>query len=140
MDKKNVSRILNIAIICLIILEIILSGLLAHHNLQGRNLCIVGESCDFVQNSSYGQIFGIKLPYIAIFAFAGLLIIFYAKPKLFFAAASIGLLVSLSLITIQVFILKQTCSSCILVDIAMILIFCISLVKFFYERKHKPEE
>lgn len=116
-------------ILVLVVLELLMAAWLAYQDLTAKtNVCLIGKSCDYVQSSAYSQIFGIKLPYIAIFAFAGLLVLYFAKEKWFLAAAGFGALISVYLLIVQFFILKQICTNCTIVDSLMLAIFGISLL------------
>ena len=90
-------NILKKLILCLIIIEIVLSAILAYSALTKTTLCVSGFDCGAVQDSVYGKIFGIKLSYLGVFAFTGLLIVFFLSLKypkeggyLFLASATIG--------------------------------------------------
>jgi len=132
----NQNKGLKWTIFVLIVIEIGLSGLLANENSHATNFCIVGESsCNSVQNSSYGQIFGIKLPFIAIGAFIILLALFFLNYKLFLAGISVGVLVSLTLTGIELLVLKQVCSSCMLVNSIILLIGILSWSNFYLIQK-----
>jgi uncharacterized membrane protein len=131
---KNI-KILGIVLIALILFEIVFSGFMSYKDLKKKpNVCILGSSCDSVQNSSYGQIFGIKLPFIAIFAFILLLAVYFISPKLFLIGSSFGALGSAYLISIQFFVLKEICTNCMIIDAAMLLIFFLSILNFRYRK------
>ncbi|MEK6938080.1 MAG: vitamin K epoxide reductase family protein [Nanoarchaeota archaeon] len=127
MEKKV---FLNWLILVLIILEIVLSASLVYQSWQGSNLCIVGNpaSCNDVQSSSYNDIFGIKITYLAFFAFIALLVLYFSKENWFLFCAGIGTLGALYFLFIQFFVLKTVCSTCLLVDGVMMIIFILSLV------------
>ena len=134
MKTKN---ILNYIIIFLLIFEILLSLYLITKDLnkkQDQNICIIGKGCDIVQQSVYGQVFGIKLPFLAIFAFIILLILYFYNKKIFYFGIFLGTLFSLYLITVQLFILKHICSNCMIVDIIMILIFIFYRIEILFKK------
>ena len=96
--------------------------------------CIVGQDCDAVVKSKYGQTFGIEntlfgiLYYVMIFVYAILLflnrnifkgsIIYY-----FVVSASIGsVLFSMYLVGVQALVLKKWCDYCIISTIVSVLI------------------
>jgi uncharacterized membrane protein len=133
MDKKRF--ILNFAIIALILLEIIVCASLAYKNTQGKNMCIAASGCDAVQESAYGKVFGIKLPFLGIFAFLILLGAFFINKNLFFAFSILGGGISVYLISVQIFILKEICSSCMLIDSSMLAITLLAVVRFFMKNK-----
>ena len=117
-------------ILALIVLEIFMSIYLIYENSKPKNtnVCIVGKGCSSVQNSTYGTIGGIKLQYISIFAFIALLAMFFISQRLFLAGTIFGGLFSLYLITIQLFVLNQICSNCMMVDVTMIAITVLSII------------
>ena len=96
--------------------------------------CIVGQDCDAVVKSKYGQTFGIEntrfgiLYYIMVFVYAILLflnrnifkgsIIYY-----FVVSASIGsVLFSMYLVGVQALVLKKWCDYCIISTMVSLLI------------------
>ena len=121
------------------IAEIAMAGFLVYKDMNptktNLNICIKGGSCESVQNSVYGSIFGIKLPVYGLIAFIILLGLYFLNKKLHLLTALIGMGISLTLISIQVFVLKQICSNCMIVDFTMITIFLISLVNYFIFKK-----
>jgi uncharacterized membrane protein len=119
---KNKNQILKIAVILLILIEIGLSVWLIQKQGQEADVCIVGHSCQQVQATKYGSLFGIKLSVIGLTSFIILGISFFINRKLFLILSSIGALFSIYLVVIQLLILNQTCSSCIVIDSLMILI------------------
>ena len=120
----------------LIIFQIVFVIYMAYHDLHGQNVCVLGKSCELVQDTKYGQIAGIKLPFVAIFAFGVLLICYIFAEKLFLIGNFIGLVVSLSLIYIQTFILRMFCVNCLVVDTTMIIIFVLSIFEVYLNKKN----
>ncbi len=119
---------ISILIILLIVLEITMSIYLIVESSKPKvtNVCTLGGSCNSVQTSPYGKIFGIKLPYLSLVAFIILLALFFISKKLFLAGAIAGGLFSLYLIIVQLLILKQICPNCMIVDTTMIIIAVLS--------------
>jgi uncharacterized membrane protein len=136
MDKKV---FLNWTIMVLIVLELVLAASLSYKAAYNQNLCLFGEQikCSDVQNSSYGSLFGIKVSYIALLGFVGLLALFLIDELFFFIATFIGALGAAYFITIQVFVLKQTCSTCLLLDSTMILILVLVITNHFIKKEKK---
>lgn len=122
-------KVVSLIIIVLIILEIAMSSYLIYKDATSSNVCFIGSDCNQVQNSQYGQIFGIKLPYYGVLAFFILLIVYFINTKFFKILTSVGAIISLILIFIQFFILKKICINCMFVDIAMIIIFLASIIQ-----------
>lgn len=128
-------RWLNIAIIMLIIVEIMLNGWLIYQDsriipFNELPICTT-SSCENVQNTEYGTIFGIKLSYYAIVAFLVLPWAYFWNKKGFFYLSLIGGLVALYFISIQAFVLKQFCTICLFIDGIMIVIFALG----FWQKK-----
>ena len=136
----TVKKILWAICFLLIIFELGLAVYLTYESNTFGNLCVAGKGCDLVQNSSYAYLFGIKLAYIAIVAFVFLLITFFFSKKIFALVSIIGSLFAIYFISIQLFVLKHICSTCILIDSTMIVISILAIVYYFlYEHKAKKE-
>lgn len=125
----------------LIFLEVFLSIYMVYEGNIGGALCITGEGCKNVQNSIYGQIFGIKLTELAIIAFVALLVVYYLvyfrkiHYNFFFASTILGAGLSAYFIYLQLFVLKQICSNCMIVDGVMIIIFLVAGYEFIELKK-----
>ncbi len=126
-----------------IILEIIFSAVLLYSTYSDSNICLPGFECEEVQNSPYSAIFGLKLSTLGVIAFSALLIVLllslrYSKFKtLYIISAIIGALGSVYFLSIQAFILKNFCSSCVAIDFLMIIILIFALYDL-KEEKHAP--
>jgi len=128
----------------LIIAEIALS---AYIGLSGGNdyFCKAGSDCDSVQNSIYGNLFGIKLAWFGVICFSILLVLFLIvriNKKLywmFFAASLIGAVFAVYFISLQVFILEKFCRDCIIIDSVMLLMFLIVIFEFVDFKKEIRE-
>lgn len=122
MNKKK------ILIISIIIINLVLSFYLVYTNEKSGGICIIGESCSEVQSSEYGKLLGIPLSKIGVISFAVLLIIYLLKEKynflkqVFSTLVVIGGLFALYFLSIQAFILKQFCSTCIVIDVLAIIL------------------
>lgn len=128
---KSESNLMNkkeILIISIIIINLVLSLYLVYTNSKSGGICIIGESCSEVQSSEYGKIFGISLSKIGVISFAVLLVIYFLKERynflnlIFSILTIIGGLFALYFLSIQAFILKQFCSTCIVIDILAIIL------------------
>lgn len=124
-------KVLTGVILLLVLIEIVFSGYLIYKDMQKSDSCVLGSSCSSVESSSYSEIFGIKLFYIALVGFILLLISHFYSDKLFILGSAIGSLFSLYLVYVQLFILKTICFNCMTVHTIMILILIFSLVNFF---------
>jgi len=129
--KQKSKKILSWIIILLILIEIAVCGLVYYEGLQnaGQDSCIVGNSCSAVQNTIYGEMFGIKLSLFGLGAFIILLAGFFINKKLFFWLSLIGACFAIYLLSVQIFVLKQICSNCFFIDICMLFIFALTVIK-----------
>lgn len=128
-------NILFYVITVLIVVEIMFTSYMAYNSLQNQDVCAIGKSCEQVQQTKYGQIFGIKLAVIAVFAFIFLLIFYFYNYRIFLFGSIIGFIISIYLIGIQAVVLKMYCINCLFVDIIMILIFFLSIIEFYFRRR-----
>lgn len=132
----------QIYLAALILVELILSAYVAYTSATGADFCLSGSSCTAVQNSPYGQFLGIKVSIWGALAFLVLLATYlwsrghYPRYRWYFSATLIGTLVSLVFIGIQLFILKQVCSSCMVVDTLMLLVAALSTYEFFQLKRY----
>jgi len=126
----------------LIILALIATTYIAYTASQGTEICILGSDCASVQNSEYGTLLGVKVSVWGMIAFTLLFILYgwahssYKRYRIYISVALFGALISLIFITIQAFVLKQWCSSCIVVDMLMLIIAFISYIEFKKLRKY----
>lgn len=124
----------------LIILLIAFTSYIIISDLAGKAVCFgEGSDCVGVQGSEYGKVFGVKVAYIGLF---GLLVVllFYSLAnsnhseketfrKYYLIAVSLGSLGAIYFLSIQFFVLKQICSSCLVVDFGMLLLAVLSFVE-----------
>ena len=126
----------------LIILALIATTYIAYTASQGTEVCILGSDCKSVQNSEYGSFLGVKVSVWGMIAFTLLFILYgwahnsYKRYRIYISTALFGALISLVFITIQAFILEKWCSSCIVVDVLMLIIAFRSYVEFRKLRKY----
>ncbi len=109
--------------------------------------CASGSGCTNVQNSIYSKfsLFGMefKLTEFAVLAFVILIVVYYLVYKekvhyrFFLACSGIGAALAISFICIQLFVLKQICSNCMIVDTLAIIIFIIALIEYPIARAKK---
>ncbi len=127
----------------LVFLELVLTGYLSYGNLNSLSgFCVVGDTnnCDNVQNSIYGNIFGVKLSYLGFVSFLVLSSVFVRDLRrrrvsgLFRGLAFAGAVFAFYLIYVQIFILGEICTTCMVADGTAILIFLTS----FVGRKNAP--
>lgn len=132
-------------IFTLLIFTIVFNGYLAFASTSGSVICLTGEGdhsgCSSVQNSKYGEIFGIKVIWFGLIAFIVLLVLYFlafGKRKydksthyLYMTFTSIGAIFAIYFIYVQKFILDTFCSSCLVIDSAMIIIYALSAIEFY---------
>ena len=132
----------QIYLAALIIIELVLSFYIYYSISTHMPFCIIGKGCDAVQNSYYGNIFGMQVSLFGTIAFALLFILYlyahksYKRYRFFLACTSIGALFSLYFLYLQISIIKSICSSCVIIDGLMIFIFVWSLKEFLKLRKY----
>ena len=109
--------------------------------LQKNSFCLIGDSCNDIQNSSYGAIFGIPVIWIGVIAFTILFVLFllarYDKDSywIFFTATILGAIGAIYFLFIQFFILKQICTSCLITDFLAIIMLVIVIFEFLDFKK-----
>lgn len=145
---------IDTVIAALIVVNLLLGIYLSYSYSVGspEGLCLVKAgnalSCADVQNSTYGTYFGFKLAHWGLAAFTILLMLFlylkFSKNKktariLFLASTSIGALIALYFISIQLFVLKAICSTCMTIDTSTIIIFVLTYAEYIYRRKQPFE-
>lgn len=86
--------------------------------------------CGKVLQSSYANIFGIPLPFLGVMYFIFLLVIF--KTKYFKYMTIFGLLFSLYLFFIQIYILHAICIYCTLSGVINLLLFMVTWSSKFF--------
>ena len=124
----------------LIILEIGLSTYIGF-SADDSFLCNIGSSCDTVQNSIYGTLFGIKLAWFGVVCFSILFILFLIARVnkkmywMFFLASVIGALLAIYFIVLQMFVLRQICTECVIIDGIAILMLVIVIFEYLDFKK-----
>jgi uncharacterized membrane protein len=137
--KLKKSRLITFILLLLII---VLSGIMSFNTLYGSEFCLVNdgdkESCSNVQSSEFGEILGIKVAYLGLLASIVLSTLFYFSntpnrykkdlKEIFLLATFLGALLAVYFISVQIFILKQICSTCMVIDTSIILIFLMTYI------------
>lgn len=126
-----VMKLIDRAIMLLIVVNIIVSFYIALATGTGSYFCDTGSGCDTVQNSTYSELFGIKLSWIGITSFSILLAAYFLfrdkRYWIFFLMSTLGMISAIYFIYLQVFVIKALCNNCLVVDILAILIFILSV-------------
>ncbi len=122
----------------LILLMTALSAYAYYEDLTDIGVCLIGEACSVVRYSEYSTIFGIKVSLFGLITSIILFLIFINRNKYKFLKEILpiiiltGALFAIYFISIQLFVLKAICSTCILIDITMLII--AALVLFTLKR------
>jgi uncharacterized membrane protein len=145
MKKSTLKRVVQEAQVVLIAALILFALYLTYTSVTTNAICIVDNqnSCQTVQDSQYGKLFGIKLTYLGVIAFV-FLFGFHILARLehkyqkrsyqaFIASTIIGALFATYLIYIQLFVVKQICTNCIIVDSIMILVTLLAVLDYSLE-------
>ena len=137
-------------IIAFIILEMVLTGIVVYGDMVGTTVCISGGSCGAVQNTLYGKFLGLKVSILGFTAFTILLLIYLLTlyhergHGYIVGAALIGAVVAAYFLSLQFFVLKEICSSCLAIDSLMIVIAIYVIYDYAKNKRHlrnrnKPE-
>jgi uncharacterized membrane protein len=132
------SKIIKLSIYILIAINLLLSiYLIFSQNSQDSGICLTGESCSAVYQSEYAELFGIKLSHLGVLSFALLLIVYFLVDKKqlkyihFLILTSIGSLLALYFIYLQVFVIEAICSNCLIIEVIMFIIQGLAKYEFF---------
>ncbi len=125
--------------ILVLILTICLFASIALSFLPVQQICGVKSGCETVQNSGYENMVGVNNGYIGIIAFFLLLVLTIShikyprkyKSTFIFLGITLGTLVALYFIYLQVFVIKAICTYCMIIDLGMV----ISLLLIFPRRR-----
>lgn len=131
-------------ILILIVVNIVLSSVSYIATKSDGIFCVLKSDCSEVQESQYGEIFGIKVSLLGTIAFISLLLLYsfalrYREIYIFFVFANgLGALFALWFIYLQFFVLTNICSSCMFIDSFSIIIFLLSIYEFVkYKKDYK---
>jgi len=121
-------------ITAILIIEILLCIYSAFTTFSNNFLCSAKSGCDLVQASPFSHVLGIKLSIIAIFAFLILLFCWLERDKKFFNRAYfimslVGAGLAIIYISLQIFIIRAICESCVIIDILAIILYILICVK-----------
>jgi len=118
----------NTIISLLILIMIALSAYAYYEDLTDIGICIIGQGCSVVRYSEYSEIFGIKVSLFGLISSAIFFLVFLNKKKseflkkVFTILTFIGALFAIYFIYTQLFLIKAICSTCIIIDITMLII------------------
>lgn len=116
------------AVLWIILGQLLLSAYLMYEKAQSAVFCVVGQSCDAVQQSAYGTLWGFDVSMLGLIAF-GLLLITYVTQhhhrynrRLYLMGIAFGVIGALYFIGIQAFVLRAYCSTCMVIDVSMLVV------------------
>ena len=129
------SKYYAIAIAFLIIFELILNTYIIYTDGANSFLCnSFSFSCLSVQNSQYGMLFGMKVSLFGIISFIMLFLLFISSlysnkmRRIFLLVVIIGAFFAAYFIAIQIFVLHQLCTICMIIDGIMLLILFLTVL------------
>ena len=130
----------NKILLVIFVISLISSFILVSINSNpDSTLCEIGGggSCHSVQGSKYAYSFGISNSVYGVFIFAILSILVFSqimKPKnekqlIIDSAVIVGFLIALYFIFLQIFVIKDFCKYCLIIDIGLIIAFLLVVQK-----------
>jgi predicted DsbA family dithiol-disulfide isomerase/uncharacterized membrane protein len=123
--RLTLLRLLSIAAVAICV------AMLVDYLRANPAFCGFRAGCEDVIHSAYGRPLGFPMPVVGFLAFVGFfsLTLFPASKVgwLIGPLATIAGLVGLSLVAIQVYVLRRTCPFCMMIDVAAILIAAVEL-------------
>ena len=127
----------NKILLIIFIISLISSIIILSTVYGNSSFCEPSGGCNSVQNSKYGYLFGISNSIYGIFIFLTLSIITFSQIKkptknkqlLIKYAVTIGFIIAIYFIFLQIFILKALCRYCLVIDFSMILAFFLVILK-----------
>ncbi len=106
---------------------------------SNENMCIGSKDCSIVNASRYSEVNGIPVAVLGIAGYSALLAILFLERRpgfikqngsmIFFALALVGFFFTLYLIFVEIVLIKAYCPFCITSQVAMTLIFILSVVR-----------
>ena len=132
-------------LLIIFLISLLSSIILLSTNHGNSNFCKPDGSCSSVQNSKYAYFFGISNSIYGIIIFAFLSLITFMeiikptqiKRLLIDSGAIIGFFIALYFIYLQMFILKEFCKYCLVIDFEMVLSFILIVTKEIQIKKQK---
>jgi len=125
-------------ILLIIFIISLISSIIILSTVYGNSsFCEPNGGCNSVQNSKYGYLFGISNSIYGIFIFLILSMITFSQIKkptknkqlLIKYAVTIGFIIAIYFIFLQIFILKALCRYCLVIDLSMIIAFFLVILK-----------
>ncbi|SRR5258708_6354098 len=108
---------------------------------DNHNMCLGNGGCSTVNSSVYAEVSGVPVAVIGIFGYAAILTLLLLEQKtlflrnngtiLVFGLALVGFLFTLYLIFVELALIHALCPFCITSQIAMTIIFIVSVIRLF---------
>ena len=135
MDKR-----IKQVIIAFTVIGLLVSIYMTIYKLTNNDsMCIGSGDCKFVNSSGYSEVNGIPVALIGVFGYLSILAVFYleGRPGFFqtngsmilFGLTLTGFLFTVWLIFVEVALLKAYCPFCITSQVAMTLIFILTVIR-----------
>ena len=103
------------------------------------NMCIGSKDCSLVNASRYSEVYGIPVAVLGVIGYSAILAVLLLEQKIsflqqngsmaFFGLSLTGFLFTLYLIFVEVTLIKAYCPFCITSQVAMTLIFFLSVIR-----------
>jgi uncharacterized membrane protein len=101
--------------------------------------CGTSGQCETVSNSSYSEIGGVPIAYLGLGAYLAVLLLLYLEgrgklwqensPLVVFGISLVGVIYSVYLTYIEIWVLRAICPYCVLSALAMLALFVISILR-----------
>ena len=138
MDRR-LSRI-TIALVALAIIGLLVSVYMTIFKITSNDsMCIGSKDCSVVNDSRYSEIYGIPVAVVGALGYAAILAVLLLERNpgffkqngtmLLFGLSLTGFLFTLYLIFLEIFLIKAYCPFCITSQVAMTLIFILSVIR-----------
>ncbi len=132
------------ASIALVVIGLLVSVYMTVYKLTENNaMCLGSGDCSTVNASKYSEIYGIPVGLVGVVGYAAILILHLLENRndfmrrnailFIFGLALTGFLFTVYLIYVEFAILKALCPFCLASQIAMTLIFIISVIRFIQQ-------
>jgi uncharacterized membrane protein len=106
---------------------------------NNESMCIGSHGCSVVNSSRYAEVYGIPVAVLGVVGYAAILAVLFLERRpgffqengtlLFFGLSLTGFLFTLYLIYVEVALIKAYCPFCITSQVAMTLIFILSVIR-----------
>jgi uncharacterized membrane protein len=106
---------------------------------NNESMCIGSHGCSVVNSSRYAEVYGIPVAVLGVVGYAAILAVLFLERRpgffqengtlFFFGLSLTGFLFTLYLIYVEVALIKAYCPFCITSQVAMTLIFILSVIR-----------